>query len=70
VYGIGLIGALVWHWSQADEPRDYVVRVLKALLWSFVAYEAFTTLYGRTTGFLTAQRSRGVARLQHDHGPS
>jgi hypothetical protein len=62
VYGIGFIGALVWHWPQADEPRVYLVGVVKALVWAFVVYEAFTALYGRTTRFVRAQRSRALAR--------
>jgi hypothetical protein len=45
VYGLGLIGALVWYWRQAEEPSDFVVGVLKALVWpAFLVYKAFEVL--------------------------
>jgi hypothetical protein len=47
VYGLGLIGALVWYWRQADESGEYLVAVLKALVWpAFLVYEAFRALNG------------------------
>ena len=47
VYGLGLIGALVWYWRQAEEPSDYVVAVLKAVVWpAFLVYHAFEVLNG------------------------
>jgi hypothetical protein len=49
VYGLGLIGALVWFWWQANEPGDYVVALLKALVWpAFLVYKAFEALQGLT----------------------
>jgi hypothetical protein len=46
VYGLGLIGALVWYWRQADEPADRVRAVLKALVWpAFLVYRAFAVLH-------------------------
>jgi hypothetical protein len=45
VYGLGLIGALVWYWRQAEKPGDHLRAVLKALVWpAFLSYKAFATL--------------------------
>jgi hypothetical protein len=45
VYGLGLIGALVWYWRQADGVGGHVVGVLKAVVWpAFLVYEAFEVL--------------------------
>ena len=42
VYGLGLIGAAVWYWQQADGFGEHVVGLLKALVWpAFLVYEAF-----------------------------
>ncbi len=50
VYGLGLIGALVWFCQQAEEPGEYAIAVLKALLWpAFLIYEAFKALHRLTT---------------------
>jgi hypothetical protein len=47
VYGLGLIGALVWYWHKAGEPSEYVVALLKALVWpAFLVYRAFEVLNG------------------------
>ena len=47
VYGLGLIGALVYFWQQADTFWGYVLAVLKALVWpAFLVYEAFGALLG------------------------
>lgn len=41
VYGLGLVGALVWYWQQADGVGEHVVGVLKACVWpAFLVYEA------------------------------
>jgi hypothetical protein len=46
VYGLGLIGALLWYWRQAEEPAEYAVAVLKALVWpAFLVYQAFEVLH-------------------------
>jgi hypothetical protein len=45
VYGLGLIGALVWFWQQADGGGERVLGVLKAFAWpAFLVYEAFSAL--------------------------
>jgi hypothetical protein len=47
VYGLGLIGALVWFWKQADGFGEHIVGVLKALVWpAFLVYDAFQALEG------------------------
>ena len=45
VFGLGLIGALVWFWQQATGFGEHTVAVLKALVWpAFLVYEAFKAL--------------------------
>jgi hypothetical protein len=46
VYGLGLIGAVVWNWQQAGPtPRDRAMAVLKSMLWpAFLVYGAFRAL--------------------------
>lgn len=45
MYGLGLIGALVFYWQQADGFGEYVLAVLQALVWpAFLVYEAFDAL--------------------------
>jgi hypothetical protein len=47
IYGLGLIGALVWFWQQADGPEERILGVLKAFVWpAFLVYEAFKALRG------------------------
>ena len=47
VYGLGFIGAVVWHWQQADTPRDRALAVLKSMVWpAFLVYAAFRALEG------------------------
>ncbi|HET6954681.1 MAG TPA: hypothetical protein VFI47_30230 [Acidimicrobiales bacterium] len=45
VYGLGLIGAAVRFWQQADGLGEHLVGLLKALVWpAFLVYEAFKAL--------------------------
>jgi hypothetical protein len=47
VYGLGLVGAVVWNWQQADTPRDRALAVLKSMVWpAFLVYAAFRALEG------------------------
>ena len=47
VFGLGLIGAVVYFWQQADGFWEHVVAILKALVWpAFLVYEAFQALLG------------------------
>jgi hypothetical protein len=46
VYGLGVIGALVWYWSQADEGADRARAVLKAFVWpAFLVHDALKALH-------------------------
>jgi hypothetical protein len=47
VYSLGLIGALVYFWQQADSFGQYLIAILKALVWpAFLVYEVFQGLLG------------------------
>lgn len=47
VYGLGLIGALVYFLQHADTFGEYVLAVLKAVVWpAFVVYQALQSFYG------------------------
>jgi hypothetical protein len=47
LFGLGLIGALVWFWQQADGLGEHVVGILKAVVWpAFLVYDAFQALGG------------------------
>lgn len=46
VYGMGLIGALVYFWQQADSFGGRLRAVLKAVVWpAFLVYEAFKRMH-------------------------
>ena len=45
VYGLGFIGALVYFWHQAEATDQYVLAVLKALVWpALLVHRAFRAL--------------------------
>ena len=47
VYFLGLIGALVFFWQQADDGGEYLWAILKSLVWpALLVYEAFGALVG------------------------
>ena len=47
VYGLGMIGALVYFLGSAESGRDYVVAFGKAVVWpAFLVYRAFKVLGG------------------------
>lgn len=47
LYFLGLVGALVFFWQQADGGVEYLWAVLKSLVWpAFLVYEAFGALLG------------------------
>jgi hypothetical protein len=47
VYGLGLIGALVYYWQHAAGLLPHVEGVLKALVWpAFVVYDLLKHLKG------------------------
>ena len=42
VYGLGMVGAFVWFWQQAESPAERVIALLKAIVWpAILVYEAF-----------------------------
>lgn len=46
VYGLGVIGAAVWTWQQADGLGEHLVGLLQALVWpAFVVYDLFEALH-------------------------
>ena len=45
IYGLGIFGALVYFWQQADSLLEYVFAVIQGLFWpAFMVYEAFSAL--------------------------
>ena len=47
VYGLGLVGALVYFWQQADSFGQYLLAVLKSVVWpAFLIYDAFRATRG------------------------
>jgi hypothetical protein len=46
VYGLGLIGALIWYLQQASGAGEHVVAALKAIVWpTFLVYDALQALH-------------------------
>jgi hypothetical protein len=51
VYGLGLIGALVWYGQRAEGARGYALAVLKAMVWpAFLVYEALSAVHSLRPG--------------------
>ena len=47
VYGLGLVGALVYYWQHAEGFWPHVGAVLQALVWpAFVVYDLLRHLHG------------------------
>jgi hypothetical protein len=47
VYGLGLLGALVYYWQHATSFWQYVVAVLKSVVWpALLVYDALRSLKG------------------------
>jgi hypothetical protein len=45
IYGLGIFGAWVYFWQQADSFWEYVLAVLQGLVWpALMVYEAFSAL--------------------------
>ena len=45
IYSLGILGALVYFWQQADGFWEYVLAVIQGLFWpAFMVYEAFQAL--------------------------
>ena len=44
-YGLGIIGAFVYYWQQADTFWEYVLSFIQGLFWpGFMVYEIFEAL--------------------------
>ena len=47
VYGLGLVGAVVWTWQEADGIGEHLVGLLQSLVWpAFLVYDVFGALHG------------------------
>ena len=45
IYGLGIFGALVYFWQQAEGFWEYVLAVIQGILWpAFMVYDAFSAL--------------------------
>ena len=45
IYGLGIFGAWVFFWQQADSFWEYVWAVVQGILWpAFMVYEVFKNL--------------------------
>lgn len=45
LYGLGIFGAWVYFWQQADSFWEYVLAVLQGLVWpAIMVYEVFSAL--------------------------
>jgi hypothetical protein len=45
LYGLGIFGALVYFWQQADTFWEYPLAVVQGLFWpAFMVYEVFQAL--------------------------
>ena len=45
IYGLGIFGALVYYWQQADTFWEYLFSVVQGIFWpAFMVYEGFSAL--------------------------
>ncbi len=45
IYGLGIFGALVYFWQQADGFWEYALAILQGIVWpAFMVYDAFSAL--------------------------
>jgi hypothetical protein len=45
IYGLGIFGAVVYFWQQADSFWEYLGAIFKGLFWpAFMVYEVFESL--------------------------
>jgi hypothetical protein len=51
IYGLGILGAWVFFWQQADVFWEYVWAIVQGLFWpAFMVYEVFAALTGPGAG--------------------
>lgn len=49
IYGLGIFGALVWFWQQADSFWEYVLAIIQGLFWpAWLVYDVFEALSRHT----------------------
>ena len=47
VYGLGMIGAMVYFFQKAESGQDYVLAFLKATVWpALLVYKLLKSFYG------------------------
>lgn len=47
IYGLGILGAWVYFWQQADGFWEFVWAIVQGIFWpAFMVYEAFAALGG------------------------
>jgi hypothetical protein len=47
IYGLGIFGAWVWFFQQADSFWEFLLAVFQGLFWpAFMVYEVFRALAG------------------------
>jgi hypothetical protein len=47
IYALGILGAWVWFWQQADSFWEYALAILQGLFWpAWMVYEVFQALDG------------------------
>jgi hypothetical protein len=45
IYALGIFGALVYFWQQADSFLEYLLAIFQGLFWpAFMVYEIFEAL--------------------------
>lgn len=45
LYGLGIFGAFVYYWQEADTLWDYLLTFVQGLFWpAFMVYEIFAAL--------------------------
>jgi hypothetical protein len=45
LYGLGIFGALVWFWQEADGFWEHALSIIQGLFWpAWMVYEAFQAL--------------------------
>ena len=45
IYGLGILGAWVYFWQQADQFWEYLWAIVQGIFWpAFMVYEVFVAL--------------------------
>ncbi|MBA4609343.1 MULTISPECIES: hypothetical protein [Aeromicrobium] len=45
IYGLGMFGAWVWFWTEADGLWEHLYAIFQGLFWpAYMVYEAFAAL--------------------------